>query len=245
MSRTATRRPARSRKAARTLAIDIGGTGTKMLVLDARGRPLTERARELTPKPAQPKAVLAVLRKMLAAQPAFDRISVGFPGVVADGVVKTAPNLGTPLWRDFDFGRALEKLAKKPVRVVNDCDLQGLGVVEGRGVEMVLTLGTGLGSALFVDGKLLPNLELGHHPFYKQKTYEQRIANVVLQKIGKRRWTKRVLEMLETLERIFNYDVLWLGGGNAKKLRAELPSNVRRFENVAALAGGLRLWQGF
>jgi polyphosphate glucokinase len=226
----------------RTLAVDIGGTGIKMLLLDASGRPLGERAREPTPKPAKPKALLATVDRMLRKQPAHDRLSIGFPGVVRGGIVGTAPNLGNELWRGFDFGAELERLAGKPVRVINDCDLQGYGVIRGQGVELVLTLGTGLGSALFVNGHLLPNLELGHHPFHKGKTYEQRVSDAELARVGRKRWSVRVEGVIDTLERIFNYDLLWIGGGNAKRLRLAPRDNVRVFENVAGLGGGVRLW---
>jgi polyphosphate glucokinase len=226
----------------RTLVVDIGGTGIKMLVIDAAGKPLTERARELTPHPAEPTAVLGVVEAMLGKMPKFDRVSAGFPGVVAHGIVRTAPNLGTRRWRGFDLAAALEKLAKKPARVLNDADLQGHGVIEGKGTELVLTLGTGLGSALFVDGWLVPNLELGHHPFEKGETYEQRVSNAELQRIGKKRWSARVADAIAALEVTYNYDRLWIGGGNAKKLKLELPENVTLFENVAGLSGGTRLW---
>ena len=143
-----------------TLAIDVGGTGLKMLVLDARGKPITERARVATPRPATPARVLRALEGLIATQPRFDRVSVGFPGVVHDGVVQTAPEPRTAPWQGLDLAKALARATRKPVRVCNDADVQGLGDIEGRGVELVLTLGTGLGSALFVDGKLVPNLEL-------------------------------------------------------------------------------------
>jgi polyphosphate glucokinase len=230
-------------KQAVTLCIDIGGTGIKMLNVDARGRRLTERARELTPKPATPAAVAKVLRKMVAAQPRFDRVSVGFPGVVVDGVVHTAVNLGTDYWAGHDLQTDLQKACKKPVRVINDADLQGYGVIEGKGVELVLTLGTGLGSALFVNGRLVPNLELGHHPFKKGKTYEERISDKELKRVGKKDWSKRVEEAIETLEPILNYRVLHLGGGNAQHIRGKLPKNVRIFTNADGMAGGIRLWE--
>jgi polyphosphate glucokinase len=238
----AARTGGRAAKGLRTLAVDIGGTGIKMLVLDPAGAPLGERVRELTPKPAKPKAVIGVIERMLRNQPAYDRVAIGFPGVVRAGVVQTAPNLETALWTGFDFGAAVEQLTSKPVRVVNDCDLQGYGVIAGRGVELVLTLGTGLGSALFIDGHLLPNLELGHHPFHKGKTYEQRVSEAELQRIGKQRWSTRVERAIDTLERIFNFDRLWIGGGNAKKLRIAARDNVQIFENVTGLGGGVRLW---
>jgi polyphosphate glucokinase len=225
-----------------TLSIDIGGTGIKMILLDADGNPLTERQRELTPHPARPAAVLAVIKKMIAHYPAFDRVSVGFPGVVVSGVVKTAVNLGQELWLDQPLERNLQKLCQVPVRVINDADLQGYGVVEGRGVELVLTLGTGLGSALFADGHLVANLELGHHPFKKGKTYEERVCDAELKQLGKKEWSKRVHEALETLIPIFNPRVLHLGGGNAQHVKGKLPHCVRLFGNVDGMTGGIRLW---
>lgn len=226
-----------------TLCVDIGGTGIKMLAVDARGRRLNQRYRELTPKPATPAAVAKVLRKMVAAQPPFDRVSVGFPGVVVNGVVHTAVNLGTNYWAGHDLQTDLQRSCKRPVRVINDADLQGYGVIEGKDVELVLTLGTGLGSALFVNGRLVPNLELGHHPFEKGKTYEERICDKELKRIGKKHWSKRVEEVIETLDPIFNYRVLHLGGGNAQHIRKKLPKNVRIFTNADGMTGGIRLWE--
>ena len=226
----------------RTLTIDIGGTGIKMMTLDAQARPLNERARELTPQPATPDAVLAVCARMLAAQPAFDRVAVGFPGVVQHGVVRTAPNLGTEAWRGFDLRAAIQKLAHKPTRAINDADLQGYGVIRGEGVELVLTLGTGLGSGLYTAGRLVDNLELGHHPFRKGRTYEQSVGDAARKRVGKRRWQKRVRRMIDTLEPIFNYDVLYLGGGNAEDLDDDLPANVKVYTPAQGLAGGVRLW---
>lgn len=230
------------RKAVRTLAIDVGGTGIKMLVLDEKGVPVNERARELTPKPSKPGAVLKVIASMLATQPPFDRVSVGFPGVVVNGVVHTAPNLGGAIWRGRNFQADLEKLTGKPVRVINDADLQGYGVIDGSGVELVLTLGTGMGAALFVNGHLVPNLELGHHPFEKGKTYEERVSDAALKRVGKKEWNKRVAGALSQLAPIFNYQTLHLGGGNTAYLKFKLPSNVRLFTNVDGMTGGVRLW---
>jgi len=213
-----------------------------MLVLDAAGHPVTERTRELTPKPAEPAAVLDLLARMFEEHRPFERVSVGFPGVVRHGVVKTAPNLDTSLWAGQAFEAEIAERAGCPARVVNDADLQGYGVVRGEGVEMVITLGTGVGAALFVNGHLVPNLELGHHPFKKGQTYEERVCEKELDRIGKARWSRRVRQMLDQLAPIFNYDVLYLGGGNARKLVIELPSDVVRFENVQGLRGGIRLW---
>ena len=226
----------------RTLTIDIGGSGIKMLPLDARGRAVGERARELTPQPATPEAVLAVIARMLTAQGRFDRISVGFPGVVMRGVVQTAPNLGSDVWHRFDLQSALAASTGTPVRVINDADLLGYGVIAGKGVEMVLTLGTGLGAALYVDGRLVPNLELAHHPLLEGWTYEDLTSDRELKRIGKKRWRKRVQLVIETLEPVFNYDLLYLGGGNAALLKEPLPRNVRVFANTEGMTGGIQLW---
>jgi polyphosphate glucokinase len=225
----------------RTLCIDIGGTGVKMIVLDPAGEPVNERARELTPKPATPEAVLELIQAMVAQQPKFERVSVGFPGIVKSGVTLTAPNLD-PTWAHQNLRAAIEAMTGCPARVLNDADLQGYGVIDGKGVEMVLTLGTGVGAALFLNGHLVPNLELGHHPFQKDKTYEERLSDAELKEHGKHKWSKRVGEMIELLSAIFNYDRLHIGGGNAEHIKVDLPDNVRIFDNVEGMTGGIRLW---
>jgi len=209
----------------RTLAIDIGGTGLKALVIDARGKPLTDRARVETPRPATPAAVLRALQLLVAPLAPFDRISAGFPGVVFHGVVKTAPNLHTA-WQNYPLADALAKRLGKPARALNDAGVQGFGVIEGKGLEMVLTLGTGMGCALFYEGTYIPNLELAHHPFRKGKTYEE------------------LLGALAQIEPVWNPDRIYLGGGNAKHLKLELPEHVRITSNVAGLLGGIALWDG-
>jgi polyphosphate glucokinase len=226
----------------RTLAIDIGGTGIKMLVLDSEAKPINERARTLTPHPATPEAILGVITTMVAQQPAFDRVSAGFPGVVKRGVVQTAPNLAPDAWRGFALEEHITAIAQRPVRVMNDADLQGFGVISGKGVELALTLGTGVGAGLYVDGRLVPNLELGHHPWKKEKTYEERLSDAEMREIGKKHWSRRVLEMIAQLEPIFNYDTLYIGGGNAEHIKADLPANVKLFTNVEGMTGGVRIW---
>ncbi|MBV8884791.1 MAG: ROK family protein, partial [Chroococcidiopsidaceae cyanobacterium CP_BM_RX_35] len=158
-----------------TLAVDIGGSGIKVMVLDQGGHPQTERSRVETPRPAHPDAVIAAIVELVAGQGDFDRVTVGFPGVVHNGITKTAVNL-SPDWVGFDLATKLFHLLGKPVRIANDADIQGFAAISGHGVELVITLGTGFGSALFLDGKLLPNLELGHHNFRLGKTYEQQLG---------------------------------------------------------------------
>ena len=230
------------RRGPRTLSLDIGGSGIKAMVLDRQGRSVSRRSRCPTPRPPVPKAVVNSIRKLIHPRLKFDRVSVGFPGVVVDGVVHTAVNLH-PDWIGFDLARTLRLLLGKPVRAANDADIQGYGVIEGSGVELVLTLGTGLGTALFVNGHLVPNLELGHHPFRKQQTYEEQVGRAALDAVGKRRWNRRVRQMLDLLGRIINYRMVYLGGGNAKKLEGPLPENARVVSNEAGLLGGITLWR--
>lgn len=234
--------PKSTSRSLKTLAVDIGGSGVKVMVLDDKGTPLTERTRRDTPQPAKPQPIVDVIIELAKTQGDYDRVSVGFPGVVHDGVVHTAPNLD-PEWSGFNLKQALEKELGKPTRVANDADVQGYGVIEGKGVELVLTLGTGLGSALFVDGQLVPNLELGHHPFRKGMTYEEQVGRAALDDVGKKRWNRRVRRMISMLDRIINYRALYIGGGNAKKLEGELPANVRIVSNEAGLLGGIALWR--
>ncbi|QRN95565.1 ROK family protein [Archangium violaceum] len=226
----------------RTLAIDIGGSGLKALVLGPDGSPLTERQRVVTPKPATPKAVMGALTKLIKPLGAFDRVSVGFPGVVEEGVTKTAPNLHTD-WQGFDLAQALSKATGRPTRVLNDAGVQGFGVIEGRGVEMVLTLGTGMGCALYVDGKYVPNLELAHHPFRHGKTYEEYVGDAALKRVGAKKWNKHVQRVLEQIQPIWNPRRIYLGGGNAKLIDFPLPKNVTVTENIAGLLGGFALWK--
>lgn len=226
----------------RTLAIDIGGSGLKMMTLGPSGAPLNDRSRCKTPSPATPRAVFAVLRDMVRDQPGFDRVAAGFPGVVTSGVTLTAVNMH-PAWIGFDFGAELEGMTGKPARVANDADVQGLGVIEGSGVEFVLTLGTGLGSAMYVESRLVPNLEIAHHVFRKDRTYEECLGRAALDRDGKDKWNRRVAEAVDQLELTFNYDRMYIGGGNASKVRRDrLSENVRFVSNVAGLLGCIRLW---
>lgn len=226
----------------RTLAIDVGGTGLKMIVLDEHGQPVTDRDRVLTPRPATPEAVLNALQGQWEHQGDFDRIAVGFPGVVVDGVTRTAPNLH-PDWHGFALAAELQRRTGRPTRAANDADVQGLGVIEGRGVELVATLGTGLGGALFVDGRLVPNLELGHLPFKYGMTFEELLGDAGRKAVGKQRWSQHILDAIELWQRIFNFRLLHVGGGNVKKLKVELPVGARRADNVAGLLGGIALWR--
>jgi len=225
-----------------TLAIDIGGTGLKATVLDPTGGMLVERVRVETPHPVTPQILVDALAKMTRNLPEFDRVSVGFPGVVRNGVVKTASNLDPQTFPGFDLAGALKQRLEKPVKVINDADMQGYGAILGKGVELVITLGTGMGSALFSDGVLAPHLELAHHPFHKGRSYEHELGDQARRRFTRRKWNRRVRKAIETLRVLTNFDHLFIGGGNAKRVEIELPPDVSIVDNRAGVLGGIRLW---
>ncbi len=224
-----------------TLAIDIGGSGLKAMLLDYEGKPVSDRERIATPEVPKPTLVLDELDKLVVALPGFDRVSVGFPGVIKRGVTYTAVNLN-PEWVEYPLQAVLEKRWKKPVRVANDAAVQGYGAIQSHGVELVLTLGTGMGSALFTTGRLCPGLELGHHP-WKKSTYEDYLGRRGLDQHGKKKWNKYLQEAIEQTSKTFNWDHLFVGGGNAKKIDFEMPKNSTIVSNEAGLLGGVVLWK--
>ncbi|HET6879703.1 MAG TPA: ROK family protein [Pirellulales bacterium] len=226
-----------------TLAIDIGGTGLKASVLDTDGNMVTPRMRVATPHPSPPGVLLEALVKLVAPLPAYERVSVGFPGVVRKGKIVTAPNLGQEDWQGFDLAEALARHLGKPVKVKNDADLQGLGAIRGQGVEMVITLGTGFGTALFDDGFIAPHIELAHHPFRKGDTYEQQLGIAALEKVGQQKWNKRVKKAIDTIRALTNFDTLFIGGGNAKRIDFDLPHDVEIVSNDDGMRGGIWLWR--
>ena len=224
----------------RTLAVDVGGTGIKALTLDPAGKPLNERTRLPTPKHATPKALIGVIRELAKAQDGFERVSVGFPGVVKDGIIYTAVNLGKG-WEGYDLRHALEEKLKRPVEIANDADIQGLGCTLGKGIELVITLGTGFGSVVFTNGTRI-HLELGHHPFHKGKTYEDELSERALKKKGRKRWNKMLAQAIDDLRRTFNFDRLYIGGGNSRLVDLKLPPDVKLVSNEDGLLGGIALW---
>ncbi len=239
--------PARSVREVRagapfTLGVDIGGTYMKAAVLGCDGGIIAERIKAPTPKPATPAAILSAIDRLTAQLAAFDRISVGFPGVVGGGRVVTAPNLGTGHWAEYPLIDALADRFEVPVRLLNDAAVQGLGVVEGHGLECVVTLGTGVGCALFRKCRLLLHLEFGQHKRMNQ-IYDQFIGQAGLSAVGVEIWNARVRESVKTVIDLTNCDVLYIGGGNARKLTGELPPRVRIVSNAAGVTGGVRLWE--
>ena len=224
-----------------TLAIDIGGTGVKASVLDSAGTMLVDRVRVDTPSPCTPKILLDAIADLVAPLPPFERISAGFPGVIRDGRILTAPHFDHDAWRDFPLADALSERLGKPVRLLNDAEVQGFGIIKGQGLEFVLTLGTGAGTALFRDGVLMPHLELSQHPVRGNKTYDEYIGAEALKRKGRKTWSKHVRKAIRILTSLLHFDAIYLGGGNADKVR-DLPSCIKIESNQAGITGGIRLW---
>jgi len=225
------------------LSIDIGGSSIKGTILDSKGALTMDYKKVVTPKPATPEAVIESIKTLVKDYPAFDKISVGFPGYVRNGIVKTAPNLGNDFWKDVNFSKKLEETFGQEAQVVNDADMQGLGVVSGKGLEMVITLGTGFGTALLMDGHLLPHLEVSHHPVSKGRDYDQYIGDKALDEIGEKKWNRRIKKVFKILKLVFNYDYLYIGGGNSDLLDFKLDKNMKVVTNADGIKGGARLWQ--
>jgi len=227
----------------RILCIDIGGSHIKGSILSEEGKMLEAYVKKETPKKPVPENVLITIKELASNFTGFDKISVGFPGYVKKGVIVTAPNLGTKDWTGVDLSNKITDLLKKPCKVVNDADMQGLGIASGKGLEMVVTLGTGFGTAFLLDGVLLPHLELAHHPVSKGRVYDEYIGELALEKEGIDKWNKRIAKVIDILKTVFNYDHLYIGGGNSEKINFKLDDNITIVNNKDGIKGGARLWK--
>jgi polyphosphate glucokinase len=228
---------------ARTLAIDVGGTELKASVLGARGRMIAVRVWVDTPYPCPPKVLVATLVELVKPLPAFDRVAIGFPGYVRGDEVITAPHFGDGLWRGFNLVAALSAKFGRPVRLLNDADLQGLAAITGRGLELVVTLGTGVGTGLYRHGELMPHLELAHHPVHKGRDYDGYLGNQALKQAGRKRWNRRVQRVIKILHALCQFDTIYLGGGNSRHLTCKSGAHIKIIPNQDGILGGFRLWE--
>jgi len=242
-----------------TLAIDCGGGGIKASVLDEAG---TMRARPLrvpTPYPLPPKRFVDTLRGLSDQLPAADRVTVGMPGMIRHGVVVATPHYVTKAgprtkvdpgllaeWSGFDARTALGAAFDLPVLVLNDAEVHGAGVVAGTGCELVLTLGTGLGCALFDGGRLAPHLELSQAPVRWGQSYDTYVGEHERRRLGDAFWSRRVRGVVDGLRPVFCWDRLYLGGGNSRLIRPEqvarMGDDVVVVPNTAGIVGGVRAW---
>jgi len=226
----------------RILGIDVGGSGLKAAIVDANGKILGRRVRVKTPHPGPPDVIVPALVELAGKLGRFDHIAIGFPGYVKRGRVITAPNLGTEAWAGYPLAETLARKLGKPAKLANDADMQGLAAIEGTGLELAITLGTGFGSSWFRDGELLPHMELAHYPARHGGDYDAYLGDKTRKKIGSAKWNKRVQKTLATLATVFNYDHLYIGGGNAHRIKFKLPPRVSLVSNDDGLKGGAWLW---
>lgn len=242
-----------------TLCIDVGGTGLKANVLGAGGTLVADRVKIPTTYPLPPDLMVEKLTGLAKKLPAADRASCGFPGMVRTGLVLSAPHFvtskgpGTEIvpelvkaWSGFDLASALSNSIGLPCRVANDADVQGAAVVQGKGFEAVITLGTGFGTAFFMDGALLPHLEFAHLEFRKGETFNEQLGEPVRKKIGDSRWNKRVQKAIAYLDALTFFDHLYIGGGNAQRINrrhlGEVLERITVVDNSAGILGGIKLW---
>src|SRR6202140_1646753 len=212
------------------LAIDVGGTNIKVL---ATGQ------KEPIKIPSGPKMTAKRMVKEVREATKdwnYSVVSIGYPGPVVHGHALSEPHNLAGGWVGFDFRKAFGK----PVRIVNDAAMQALGIYRG-GRMLFLGLGTGLGSAMIVDGVLEP-MEVAHLPYKKGRTYEDYLEIRGLKRLGKKKWRRQVAEVVEQLKNALEADYVVIGGGNAKLLK-ELPPGARLGDNSTAFTGGFRLWE--
>ena len=240
----------------KTLAIDIGGTAFKAAILDPEGNMLTEQVRVDTPYPCFPEIFLSALKDLVAQLPSAHRVTVGFPSLIRNGVVSGIPGSLSrrvlngerdpeliEAWVGFEILAALTETFELPTKVENDADVQGCAVISGQGLEFVITFGTGVGTALFWNGRLVPHLELSHGPFNSEMTHDIALGDGELKKIGEGAWKVRVHQGLAQFDAIVNWDHLYVGGGNARLLdQRDIGANATLVSNSNGLLGGLRIW---
>jgi polyphosphate glucokinase len=243
-----------------TLTIDCGGGSIKAAVLDASGTMRSAPIRVPTPYPLTTELFMQTLTQLANQLPKAARATVGIPGMIRHGVVISTPHYVTKTgprsivlpelvdqWRGFDARSQLSESFGIPTLVLNDAEVHGAGVVAGSGLEVVLTLGTGLGYALFDGGKLAPHLELSQAPVRFQQTYDTYVGETERKRLGDLFWSRRVRKLIDGLRPVFVWDRLYLGGGNARMIKAEiiekLGDDVVVVPNSAALVGGVRAWQ--
>ena len=214
--------------AKRVLVVDVGGNAVKMLASGRKARRSFPSGPKMTPKD-----MISGVKK-LAADWAYDVVSIGYPGPVLGRPVAEPYNLGRG-WVGFDFARAF----RRPVKIVNDATMQALGSYRG-GRILFLGLGTGLGSTMIVDGIVQP-MELSHLP-YKKGTYEDYVGRAGLERHGKTKWRRHVADVVTRLIAALGPDETVIGGGNVGKLAA-LPPRPRAGDNANALGGGFLSWQ--
>ena len=242
-----------------TLSIDCGGMSLKASVLDSAGTFHAQPISIPTPYPLSPKRFIAALEELAKSLPKFDRVTVGMPGMIRHGVVVHTPHYITAkgprtrvepnllaLWQGIDIESAISEHFKKPAIVLNDAEVHGAGLINGSGLEVVITLGTGLGFAIFDGGKLAPHFEMARAPIRRSTSYDTWIGEHERRRLGDSFWSRRIRLMVEDLRPVFYWDRLYIGGGNSRRIRPEaleqLGDDVVIVSNTAGILGGVRAW---
>lgn len=242
-----------------TLAIDCGGGGIKASVLDHSGTLHAQPVRATTPYPLPPERLVSVIRSLADQLPRAQRATVGMPGMIRHGVVvatphyvcragprtKVLPEL-VSAWSGFDMREAVEGSLGMPALVLNDAEVHGCGLVTGVGLEMVITLGTGLGNAIFDNGVLAPHAELSRGTVKWGLTFDEYLGEHERIRLGDAHWSRRVRNVVESYQPVYLWDRLYIGGGNSRRITAtvvaRLGDRVVLANNAAGILGGVRAW---
>lgn len=248
-----------------TLASDCGGGGIKTSLLDAKGAPIGPSLRTPVPYPMTPWDLFGVIEEQAGRLGSFDRLTLGLPGMIRSGKVVYTPHYIrtrgphttidpklAAAWNGLDMTRAAANHFGVPVLVLNDAEVAAAAVVSGTGCELVLTLGTGLGATIVVDGKLAPHLEISHAPAFDGLTFDGAVGEVNRQRLGNEAWGDVVVRAISALWEPIRWDKLFVGGGNTarlpeaakRRLLADFggPDRVRFIPNAAGMTGGVRAW---
>jgi len=242
-----------------TLTVDCGGTGIKASVLDKGGKVLIDFPYLKTPYPLSPSKLISIIDDFVKADNRIKRVTLGLPGMIRGGKVIVIPhyvNASGPrgvldphlkkAWYGFDMQAALNKKLKLPTLVLNDAEIHGASVITGKGLETVLTFGTGLGCAIFNDGKLAPHLEISHATIRYGKSIDAWIGEISRRRMGNQLWSRRVKALIEELYPMIVWDKLYIGGGNSSRIsKSALRSfdyKVKIIPNSAGVTGGVKAW---
>ena len=243
-----------------TLAVDCGGGGIKASVVDDRGTLIAPAVRTPTPYPLPPELLVDTVQSLAANLPKATRVTMGMPGMIRHGVVIATPHYITrdgprskvvpelvSRWSHFNMGRAISHILDLPTLVLNDAEVAGAGVVSGRGLEMIITLGTGLGNAVFDGGKLAPHIEVSQGFVRWGLTYDDYIGEHERLRLGDAHWSRRVRRIVDGLRPMYMWDRLYIGGGNSKRITAshlaKIGDEVVIVPNDAGIVGGVRAWE--
>lgn len=242
-----------------TLSIDCGGSYIKSCILDSTGTMHATPKRIETPYPLSIEKFLATIEEIATSLPAAARATIGLPGMIRNGVVIATPHyineagphtrldpLLKDQWWGFDAQAALTERLGIPTKVLNDAEVHAAGVITGSGLEIVMTLGTGLGFAVFHGGKLSPHFELSHATVRRNTTYDTWIGERERKRMGNTFWSRRVRLMVSELRPVFLWDRLYIGGGNSHSILARdlalMGDDIIIVPNSAGVAGGVRAW---